>query len=323
MADPTLVVAQVSVPFSETASDLTLSLEFSADPTLAQSLQGWIAMRLFPNVTGVTAVASAGRVEYTGQVGQQGRNEFVTVQNSDSFSANYPIDGGNVAVQVMFAYDGLGNSIPTGSLSFSATDLSSEIKSNIPFTGAVRLVYITSYRVYRYQPTGGVSHNASGTLLYRNYGTVLMFKGEISVVLDTVGQGFTEKDEQRNKELYRVVSTLQSNESGTWEKHPTFDAGGAWADAGAPQKDDGIARTEFQRVHEIGYVVSGTTSQIAYHNVDAPLEQGTNAGLPVLSYNETAGSSFDSTIWMDTYNNIDKIVTKAAAQKRFPNQTFA
>ena len=324
MSEKRSVDTTVQPSFNVADSGLSINLEFSADNTLRDSSLGWIALRQFPNVTGVTAVASVGKVEYTGQKGQLERNEFVTVQDSDSFSANYPIDGGDINTDVIFAYDNEGNLLNPANFSFSASNNSSEIASNIPFTGAIRVKYTSTYRIYRYKPEGSSIFDGSGSYLGRNYGTILMFKGPVSAVLETQGKGLTDPADQPNKdkELYRVVSTVTTNESGTWEKHPNFDSGGFWPDSGAPQKDDGLAKMDWERVHEIGRIVSGSVGRVTYETYDAPLEQGDGAGPPTMSLRKAADSSFINTIWMDSYNKTDKDKAFDEAEGRFPSSPF-
>jgi hypothetical protein len=300
-----------------------LELHTSNDPTGENSLLGWQALRLFPNVTGVVVVASVGKVEYTGNTGQLERNEYVLASSSDSLSTQYPIDGGRIAVTVKFAYDADGREISGGQLSFVARPNSKTITANRPFTGAVQVVYTSSYRIYKYQPQGGVSRSGTGTAMYRNYGTVLAFKNPSGAVLEIEPP---EHDEPpaRDKELYRVTSVVQVNAAGAWEKHPTYDSGDKWDDEDAPDPDNEDALLETERVHEVGYVTVAGRGYV-FATSKFFMEQGPpdSTFKPALTVRFSAGSEFYGTEWMDAYDALDLNAIENEIVSRFPGHDIS
>ena len=264
----------------------------------------WQTVRLFPALNGVNVEASRGDVEYTGTSGQLSRSEFVEFNGSRTSSVQYPIDGGSIQPVVKFAYDLDGNEIGANFLSFVAYNNQKEIVCNREFVGAVQIDYVSSYKIYRYQPEDGVIYSPTGQLLFANYGTILAFKDQQFATLEIQPPTLNFDQSSFKKELYRVVSVIQVNENGPWEKIEDFDTGSSWPDGNAPA--DGDSLFEYERVHEIGYVSTFHRGFVNYETRSIAFEQGPASGDYVpdtLEAQFKSPSDFQSD-FLDAYNQI-------------------
>lgn len=251
--------------------DIPLELVASFDDPLA-SRPPWSTIRLFPSLTGVDMEASRGDVEYTGQQGQLTRNEYIEFRNTRTANVAYPINNGAITTDVRFAYDIEGNQLNPADLSFTAQPYRKEILANRDFVGAIRVEYVSSYRIYRYQPEGGIIYSPAGQLLFANYGTVLAFRNQQFALLEIIPPSLSFDNSQFKRELYRVVSTVQVNQNGAWEKIDNFDSGAFWADPNAPRVGDSLF--EYERVHEIGYISTFHLGNVTYETESLTPEQG-------------------------------------------------
>jgi len=265
--------------------------------------------------------ASKGEIEDLQKIGQLDRSEYILFNNSDSSSAEYPIDNAAIDVEVVFAYDATGVELDPSKIVFGATHQLPEIRASRPFVGAIKLGYTSTYRQYRYKPESGIKRNASGQLLYANYGTILAFKDLQFATLETLVPNHPDDnaEEDRRKEVYRVVSVAQVSENGAWEKHPTYDSGGFFGDTDAPKDSDTIL--EYERVHEIGYVSTYHRNDVSFETVSIELEQGSGAAAlpPSLEGRFKPATEFQNGEYIEVYNQINLIDAKNGIRSRFGN----
>ena len=323
------VDSQESVFFSEGGEDaVDLSLELTGEPTGQNPVGGWRGVREFTVLVGVTRAASVGTIIDTGIQRQLTRNEFVEFNGSDTASLRYPISTNFThSVEVVFAISTSGANISPGQISFAFTNRRTQIRASRPFYGAVRVRYYATYRLLAYQPEFG-SEQAVGSLAsfwddgyFRRFGTVLSFYNENVATLEITPTDFTEF--QLRRELYQVHSTVQVNENGAWELHPDFDSGGSWSDAGAPVDGDTIL--EYDRPHEIGYLVRGTTGRWDYETKTIFTEQGPpspDSFSPVLRARIHPQSHFAGTAWESAYSGVSEASVQADILSRWPGVTF-
>lgn len=313
------VSSRVSVTFRDETDDIDIILELSSEWS-RQNEFGWQSIREFPRLNGVNRSASVGTIIDTGYVQQLTRNEIIRF-DGDEGSVRYPFDSSTVITDVLFSFDLDGDNLSAGALSFSTTSGSKTLKANRPFIGAVRVEYYATYRLLAYLPQGGNTGGSGdfgtvGDIYWRNFGTVISVKDSNFAILEIDAQGIDQETFTLRKELYRVTSTVQVNESGAWEKSPDFDSGGGWSDPSSPRDGDSIF--EYERVHEIGYLIRGF-GRVDYETTTVFTEQGPSGSFDaVLSYKEQGASNFSGTPWEDAYTRINPTVVRADAQSRFP-----
>lgn len=268
---------------------------------------GSIAVREFPVLNGVTRNASVGQILNTGVVKQLTRTEFLQF-NGDTASLRYPVDSGTVTFNVVFSFNLDGSTLSPTQLSFRATEGKTEIVANRPFIGALKVQYYTSYRLLSYTPSGYTGTlttlTLSGDELLRLFGFIISVKGTSSAILEIDPGGVLEGS--LRKEVYRVVSTVQVNEVGAWEKSPDFDSGGGWSDGSSPRDGDSIF--EYDRPHEIGYLNRIAEGRVEYETVTVFTERGPSspgafrADLRLRYHGE---GEFEGTAWADSYARLD------------------
>lgn len=314
------VQSTVVVPFSVDGQDgvdqiiLEQSNEWTRQPGF-----GSIAVREFPVLNGVTRAASVGQIINTGYTVQLNRSEFLKF-DGDTANTRYPLLAASATFNTVFAFTQDGRTLSPGSLSFSYTPGSTEIRANRPFIGAVNINYYTAYRLLSYTPQGydGRLSNAGFQVigsLVNNYGAIISVAGSVSAVLE-IDPRQIDEDAGLRKELYRVVSTIQVNENGPWEKSPDFDSGGGWAAAGSPRDGDNLF--EYERVHEIGYLNRLASGRVDFETTTFFLEQGPVGNfIPDYRGSFQSASVFEGTPWQDSYARVDQGSLQSDINVRF------
>lgn len=326
MATDRLVEADVSPRFSLGSDTPDIALELTnewAGPDYGPFTR---TVREFPVLNGVLRRASVGTINNTGIVRQLTRNEFIQFNGSDSASLEYPPDTNfTIQTEFVFGFSEEGRVLTPGQVSFRFTRFKRDFTANRPFYGAVRVRYIAPYRVLAYEPQIGVEDavNTLDDAYFRRFGAIISYKDQAVATLDIPPNDLG--DFALYKELYRVVSVVQSNENGPWELHPNFDSGGQWNED-APA--DGGSYMSYERPHEIGYLVRGTTGRVEFETSSVIIEQGPptpTSFKPALSVRFHAASSFEGTEWEDAYRRLgDAGIERAKAdiRKRWGDVSF-
>ena len=321
---------------------------------------GWRCYRLYPAVAAILAASrgQVSYATELGAI-QETHEELITFSNSDRASTKYPPVGfgqagssgggtlmpnldGNVdenspiAVDLQFAFDSDGNSLggsagggglvpPGGSnddppLSFTFDKSSYEIVASQKFSGAIKVTYVTAFRVLKYFPdfltTPNIypSFTKQATTIY--YGNILAFyKGSMAMI---EVERPNVPDQQREKQLYTVTTQVMINSNGAWERPNNFPAN-VWPDQDSPQSEDD-PHLSYTRTHEVGMLGAGSAGLINRKTYRIPAEQPyTGFTLPhspagtEYTLQFSAGTEFVATEWEDAYGTVDfdRIVERA------------
>jgi len=256
--------------------------------------------RLYPDVEAIARV-SIGDLEYTGRRGQEYKTEYITFNDSDSANTQYTPIAGSVDVDLSFAFDSNGDVLVD--ISFHHNADTGEIVASAKFTGAIRVEYITAYRIYSYKPYVDRLGTGISSGYYAEYGTLVAFyQGNITTYTIEPPEV---THPQRHTELYRVVSKYITNENGAWEYPDTWPAG-TWPDAGAPA--DGDALSIHERVHEVGYLQLYASGNVQFNKYLARNEQP-KVAIPTYSPSYeakwTGDNILDSSDWSREYASVD------------------
>ena len=330
---------------------------------------GWRCYRLYPAVNAILA-ASRGEVSYAYDIGdqQETHQELITFSNSDRASTKYPPvgfalsgSGGGlvnpnndgqpdenspIAVDLQFAFDENGQQIAGGgggglvapgssggesNLTFSFDPTTFEIVASIPFTGAIRVTYATSFRVIKYLPDFVVTPNVYPSFTYAQhtayFGNILAFYNgsiaQIEVQAPTLVGPL-----QRSRELYKITTNVHVNRDGAWEEPDGWD-GATWPDAEAPQSAQDKLYI-YERHHETGYLVAGSVGIVNRNTnlirAERPLTgyiTSATSGIEPWSLQVNASDQFANTIWEDAYDSIDFDELEQDLQSRYPGVSFS
>ena len=318
------VSASVTVNFGLDEADTEITLERSIEATGQDPYEGWQSVREFPVLFGVTRAASVGEVIDTGRVEQLLRDEYVTFSGNDTSSLRYPVVANfTVEINLVFGFDLDGNEIFPSQIAFSVSNQNKTLRATRPFYGAIQIRYYTEYRILAYRPVGGRADIDSAGFLtgayFRRFGTILSFYNQKAAILDMDPNPLD--NWSLRKEIYVVFSVVQVNENGPWEKHPNFDTGGSWGD-GAPVDGDSIF--EYERPHEIGYLVRNSHGQVDFETKTILREQGPSDPFfqPQLEVRIQPRSSFENTPWLDAYDRLSITSMENDILSRWPDVEF-
>ena len=296
-----------------------------------------ICYRVYPyEVTDVRA--SVGEVGASQDGGIVTKKQFLTFNNSDTTSLDYPVQTmlsmslnvyfdtkGNIENSVDYAaYNNGAPAGTSGAIGLTFDPETNSVVASAPFFGLVNVEYTTSYRILHYVPhveTGG-SKLFNGT---KNYFTSAEFGMLAAFFRNTITTFATSRldagvGSDDTFEIYRVSSDAMVNAEGAWEVPEGFPTK-TWPDQGAPSGQ--TAYMVYERVHEVGYLTgTSTIVNVSKYTVrNEKPKEGVANWKPQYKGSITSGSSAVDTIFEAGYNTVDFESIKADLKIRYPKIT--